>query len=208
MAEEPWNEVQEGSDAADWAADFAKVWGEPLPILAGGGYAIPYPAEPAWPNLPYLVNEAYNQTVKDATKMYNGHLYTFSNTTEVDLAVEMSHTRTVTDLDFLPIHVAKAEGRPYVIGEATNFLTSITFRKLSRTPFTNIAPAAGETGFHGQDDAMDATFGGAIQVVDKTLRALSMGVDRLYYHQGTINQGMCASVIERQYLDLGSGFLI
>ncbi|KAM0340126.1 hypothetical protein ACHAPU_010618 [Fusarium lateritium] len=35
---------------------------------------------------------------------------------------------------------------------------------------------------------MDATHGGALQVLDKTLRALSVGVQKLYYHQGTINQ--------------------
>jgi hypothetical protein len=47
----------------------------------------------------------------------------------------------------------------------------------------------GETGFHGLDYEMDATFGSAIQAVDKTLRALSLGIQRLFYHQGTINQG-------------------
>lgn len=36
---------------------------------------------------------------------------------------------------------------------------------------------------------MDATFGSAIQMVDKTLRALSIGTYRLFYHQGTVNQG-------------------
>jgi hypothetical protein len=36
---------------------------------------------------------------------------------------------------------------------------------------------------------MDATFGSAIQTIDKTLRALSIGTQRLFYHQGTINQG-------------------
>ena len=49
--------------------------------------------------------------------------------------------------------------------------------------------ASGETGFHGQDVATDATFGGALQILDKTLRATSVGVERLFYHQGTINQG-------------------
>lgn len=51
----------------------------------------------------------------------------------------------------------------------------------------------GETGFHGLDFAMDATFGAAIQAVDKTLYALSLGIDRLFYHQGTIDQGNIAS---------------
>jgi len=40
---------------------------------------------------------------------------------------------------------------------------------------------------------MDEMFGGAIQIVDKTLRALSMGVQRLFYHQGTVNQGTSPS---------------
>ncbi|KAI1046791.1 hypothetical protein LB505_011107 [Fusarium chuoi] len=35
---------------------------------------------------------------------------------------------------------------------------------------------------------MDSTFGAAIQATDKTLRALTVGVQRLFYHQGTINQ--------------------
>jgi hypothetical protein len=36
---------------------------------------------------------------------------------------------------------------------------------------------------------MDASFGGALQILDKSLRAVSLGIKRLYYHQGTINQG-------------------
>ncbi|RGP75985.1 hypothetical protein FSPOR_432 [Fusarium sporotrichioides] len=161
VAQAPWNETQEAFDAADWAQDFANHWKSPLPILAGGGYAIPFQIEPGWPNLPFLINEAYNTTVKAATKVYNGHLYAFSNASSGDLDVEMSHQRTVDDLNLLPISAAKAVGRPYVIGE---------------------------TGFHGLDYEMDATFGSAIQTIDKTLRALSIGTQRLFYHQGTINQ--------------------
>ncbi|RBR13263.1 uncharacterized protein FIESC28_08229 [Fusarium coffeatum] len=161
VAQAPWNETQEGSDAADWAQDFANHWKSPLPILAGGGYAIPFQIEPGWPNLPYLVNEAYNQTVKAATKVYNGHLYAFSNATEDGLGTEMAHQRTVEDLKLLPISTAKSVGSPYIIGE---------------------------TGFHGLDYEMDATFGSAIQMIDKTLRALSIGTYRLFYHQGTVNQ--------------------
>lgn len=55
----------------------------------------------------------------------------------------------------------------------------------------------GETGFHGVDYEMDATFGSAIQLVDKTLRALSIGTQRLFYHQGTINQGEFRKGMER-----------
>ncbi|KAL6364098.1 hypothetical protein LRP88_03531 [Fusarium phalaenopsidis] len=161
VAEAPWNETQEAADAADWAQDFINHWKSPLPVLAGGGYAIPFEIEPGWPNLPYLVNSAYNQTVKNATKVYNGHLYAFSNATGDDLAVEMTHQRTVDDLNLLPISTARSVGRPYILGE---------------------------TGFHGLDYEMDATFGSAIQAVDKTLRALSLGIQRLFYHQGTINQ--------------------
>ncbi|UPL01576.1 hypothetical protein LCI18_012510 [Fusarium solani-melongenae] len=161
VAEAPWNETQEGADAADWAQDFINHWKSPLPILAGGGYAVPFQLEPEGPNLPYLVNSAYNQTVKDATKVYNGHLYALSNATGDDLAVEMTHQRTVDDLGLLPISTARSVGRPYILGE---------------------------TGFHALDYEMDATFGSAIQAVDKTLRALSLGIQRLFYHQGTINQ--------------------
>ncbi|KAH6689036.1 hypothetical protein F5X68DRAFT_230697 [Plectosphaerella plurivora] len=161
VATAPWNETQEGADAADWAEDFTKVWQEPLPILAAGGYAIPFPIEPNWPNLPHLIEVSYNQSVKAATKVYNGHIYAFSNASENELNLEMRHTRTVEDLNLLPVAEALADGKPYVIGE---------------------------TGFHGLDYEMDAMFGGAVQIVDKTLRALSMGINRLYYHQGTINQ--------------------
>ncbi|CAF3525455.1 unnamed protein product [Fusarium graminearum] len=161
VAQAPWNETQEGANANEWAQDFANHWKSPLPILAGGGYAIPFQIEPGWPNLPYLVNEAYNKTVKAATKVYNGHLYAFSNVSENGLDIEMSHQRTVEDLNLLPISTARSVGRPYIIGE---------------------------TGFHGVDYEMDATFGSAIQLVDKTLRALSIGTQRLFYHQGTINQ--------------------
>lgn len=37
---------------------------------------------------------------------------------------------------------------------------------------------------------MDATLGFAIQTVDKTLHGLALGIQRIFYHQGTINQGM------------------
>ncbi len=57
-----------------------------------------------------------------------------------------------------------------------------------------VSDASGETGFHGQDIATDATFGGALQILDKTLRATSVGIERLFYHQGTINQGMCSRI--------------
>lgn len=118
VAQAPWNETQEGLDAADWVQDFINHWKSPLPILAGGGYAIPFEIEPGWPNLAYLVNEAYNQTVKAATKVYNGHLYAFSNATEDGLGTEMAHQRTVEDLNLLPISTAKSVGRPYIIGKS------------------------------------------------------------------------------------------
>lgn len=116
VAVAPWNYTQEGADAADWAQDFANIWEEPLPILAAGGYAIPFPYKPDWPNLPYLIHEAYNASVKAATKEYNGHLYAFSDAAENDLAHEMQHTRTVEDIKLLPIADALGDGKPYVIG--------------------------------------------------------------------------------------------
>lgn len=91
-------------------------------------------------------------------------MYAFSDVANSNLQQEMKHTRVVSDLKKLPMADAFADGKPYVIGE---------------------------TGFHGEDYIMDQQFGGAIQIVDKTLLALSMGVQRLYYHQGTINQGKC-----------------
>ncbi|GKT79499.1 hypothetical protein ColTof4_11922 [Colletotrichum tofieldiae] len=154
IATVPWNETQEGDDASDWAEGFAKVWEDPSPILAAGGYAIPFPYRESWPNLPYLISEAYNESVKAVTRLYNGHLYAFSDPTVGGLPMEMQHTRTVDDLKLLPVAAALADGKPYIL-----------------------------------DFEMDAMFGGAIQIVDKTLRALSMGIQRLYYHQGTINQG-------------------
>lgn len=116
VAVAPWNDTQEGADAADWAEDFAKTWEEPLPILAAGGYAIPFEFRPGWPNLPYLIDEAFNESVKAAIKEYNGHLYAFSNASENDLGYEMKHTRTVEDLNLLPIADALNDGKPYVIG--------------------------------------------------------------------------------------------
>ncbi|KAH8901723.1 hypothetical protein GQ53DRAFT_790114 [Thozetella sp. PMI_491] len=156
----PWNESQEGADAADWAQDFANRWVSPLPILSGGAYAVPLQT-PDWPNLRYLITQAYNASVKAATKVYCGHLYALSNSTE--LSSEMNHNRTVADLSYFTDYVSLAAslGREYIIGE---------------------------TGFHGQDVEHDASFGGAIQILDKSLRAVSMGIKRLYFHQGTINQ--------------------
>ncbi|KAF5601145.1 glycoside hydrolase superfamily [Fusarium pseudocircinatum] len=162
------NETQEGNNAADWAQDFVIHWKSPFPILAGGGYAIPFEIEPDWPNLPYLIESSYNKTVKDATKVYNGHLYAISNATADDLGPEMTHQRVVRDLNLLPITSAKAAGRPYILDE---------------------------TGFHGLDYEMDSTFGSAIQTTDKTLWALTLGIQRLFYHQGTINQAGRDSIV-------------
>lgn len=180
MAEAPWNETQEGGNAADWAQDFINHWKSPLPMLAGGGYAIPFEIEPDWPNLPYLIENSYNKTVKDATKVYNGHLYAFSNASADDLGPEMKHQRVVQDLNLLPISSAKAAGRPYILGKAWH--TPCISQHL-------LIYHSGETGFHGLDYEMDSTFGSAIQTTDKTLRALTRGIQRLFYHQGTINQG-------------------
>ncbi|RSL62279.1 hypothetical protein CEP53_004806 [Fusarium sp. AF-6] len=71
-------------------------------------YAIPFEIEPGWPNLPYLINTDYNHTVKAATKVYNGHSYACSNAREGDLVVEMTHQRTVDDLNLLPISTARS----------------------------------------------------------------------------------------------------
>jgi len=117
VAEAPWNYTQEGANAAEWAQALIDIWEEPLPILAAGGYAIPFELQPDWPNLPYLVDVAYNQSLRDATKVYNGHLYAFSNASETGLSIEMTHQRTVADLALLPISTAKEDGKPYILGE-------------------------------------------------------------------------------------------
>jgi hypothetical protein len=77
---------------------------------------VPIPLADAWPNLPYLISEAYNATVKAATKLYCGHLYALSNST--DTRVEMDHTRVVADLSHFSEYVALAgtEGRDYILG--------------------------------------------------------------------------------------------
>ncbi|KAH7000895.1 hypothetical protein EDB80DRAFT_810009 [Ilyonectria destructans] len=155
-----WDEAQEGADAADWIQDFAKRWKGKRPILAAGGYAIPFPYKPNWPNLPYLIDHSLNESTKAAVKEYNGHIYAFSDAVATGLQGEMNHTRVVQDLTALPVQAALDDGKPYIIGE---------------------------TGFHATDFEMDEQFGGAIHIADKTLRALSLGVKRLYYHQGTID---------------------
>ncbi|KAH8656832.1 hypothetical protein BGZ61DRAFT_486482 [Ilyonectria robusta] len=161
IAVAPWNNSQEGGSAAEWAQAFINRWKSPLPILSAGAYAVPIPLYEDYPDTNYLINEAYNASVKAGTKSYCTHLYALSSGTT--LSTEMNHLRTVSDLSHFvdKIATAKSINRPYIIGE---------------------------TGFHGLDEEMDATFGGALQVLDKTLLALSIGIERLYYHQGTINQ--------------------
>src|SRR5687768_12350514 len=93
VATPPWDEAQEGADAADWAQDLANRWEGSLPVIAAGGYAIPFPYREGWPNLPYLINESLNASVKAAVKEYNGHLYAFSDGAANDLQHEMQHPR-------------------------------------------------------------------------------------------------------------------
>jgi hypothetical protein len=47
----------------------------------------------------------------------------------------------------------------------------------------------GETNFHPYDVEMDETFGAALATLDKSLHAVTIEIQRLYFHQGTINQG-------------------
>ena len=112
----PWNASQEGSDNAEWAQSFVNIWEGPLPILAAGSYALNY-AYP-WPSTDYLVEKAYNTTVKNATKVYSGHLYATSNGTS--LTADMNHVKTVTDLSVFIEKIATARSihRPYILGKA------------------------------------------------------------------------------------------
>lgn len=98
-----WDEAQEGADAADWIQDFAKRWKGKRPILAAGGYAIPFPYKPNWPNLPYLIDHSLNASTKVAVKEYNGHIYAFSDAEATGLQGKMNHTRVVQDLAALPV---------------------------------------------------------------------------------------------------------
>ena len=167
VAVAPWNETQEGYDAANWIQQFIDTWKTPLPMISAGAYGIPYPYQPDWPNTEFLINEAFNATVKGAVSRYCTHLYALADGSS--LAADMSHMQTAADVSLLvpKVAAAKSVNRPYILGE---------------------------TGFHGQDIAADATFGGALQILDKTLRATSVGIERLFYHQGTINQGMWISL--------------
>lgn len=116
IAVEPWNETQEGQSNADWAQGFIDIWPGKQPILVGGSYAIPIPIVPNWPNTDYLITEAYNQTVKDAIKFYNGHLYALSNGTTLE--GEMNHVRTVADVSTFveKIATARSVGKKYYLG--------------------------------------------------------------------------------------------
>ncbi|KAH7020712.1 uncharacterized protein B0I36DRAFT_387583 [Microdochium trichocladiopsis] len=103
-----------------------------------------------------------NATVNVAVRTWNQHLYTLSQGTNI--AVEMKDARTAADLATFSVYVASAAstGREFYLGE---------------------------TGFHGTDVESDASFGGALQLPDKSLLATTLDINRLYYHQGTINQG-------------------
>lgn len=116
VAVTPWNDTQEGQDAADWIQQFIDTWGESLPKISAGAYAIPY-EYPAWPNTNHLINEAFNETVKSAVSRYCTHLYTLSEGTS--LAADMAHMQTVSDVSHFveKIAAAKSEHRPYIIGE-------------------------------------------------------------------------------------------
>ncbi|KAH8701534.1 hypothetical protein BGW36DRAFT_445075 [Talaromyces proteolyticus] len=160
----PWNASQEGADAANWAQGFINVWKPNSPILTAGSYAVAIADDPEWPNTDYLIHTAYNDTVKNAVKVYVGHLYAAppGNTT---LAMEMKHSKTVSDLAVFADRVSTAASaeRPFILGE---------------------------TNFHPFDVEMDSTFGAAMVTLDKTLHAVTLGIKRLFYHQGTINQAM------------------
>lgn len=113
----PWNASQEGADAANWAQGFIDIWGSPLPILTAGLYAVTLPQYPIWPNVDYLIDTAYNATVHAPVKVYSGHLYASSSAT--DLATEMNHVQTVTDLAVFTESITTAESldRSFILGK-------------------------------------------------------------------------------------------
>ncbi len=117
VAVAPWNETQEGQDAANLIQQFVDTWQEPLPMIAAGAYGIPYEYQPAWPNTDYLINEAFNDTVKGAVGRYCTHLYALAAGTSLE--ADMAHTQTVLDVSLLvdKIAVAKSANRPFILGE-------------------------------------------------------------------------------------------
>lgn len=186
----PWNASQEGADAADWAQGFIDAWQSPLPILTAGSYAVAYTDNPEWPNTDYLIDTAYNDAVKAAVRVYVGHLYAAppGNNT---LATEMNHAKTVSDLSVYADRVATAASvnRSFILG-TQHPLHPFTAEKETLTDQCwPLCCVAGETNFHPFDVDMDATFGAALQTLDKSLRAVTLGIKRLFFHQGTINQG-------------------
>ncbi|KAH9892094.1 hypothetical protein F4778DRAFT_750800 [Xylariomycetidae sp. FL2044] len=163
VATPPWNESQEGANQAEWSQALIDLWGEPEPILSGGNYAVPIALAPAYPNTDYLIESAFNASVKAGVKVYCTHSYALSGQDAL-LPGEMNHVKTVVDLSNYTEKIAtsQAAGRPYIFGEA---------------------------GFHALETSQDATFGGALQLLDKTLWSLAMGVRRIYYHQGGLGEG-------------------
>ncbi|KAJ8122812.1 hypothetical protein ONZ43_g1086 [Nemania bipapillata] len=166
VATPPWNMSQEGENQAEWSQVFLDAWGEPSPILSAGNYAVPIELMPAYPNTDYLINTAFNDSIKAGVKVYCTHSYALSGA-DSQLPDEMKHSKTVADLNNFveKIATAKSAGRPYILGEA---------------------------GFHGLETKQDATFGGALQLLDKTMYALSIGAQRIYYHQGGLGENQAS----------------
>lgn len=127
IAVAPWNNSQEGGSAAEWAQAFINRWKSPLPILSAGAYAVPIPLYEDYPDTNYLINEAYNASVKAGTKSYCTHLYALSSGTT--LSTEMNHLRTVSDLSHFvdKIATAKSINRPYIIGKAILLSLGLSF---------------------------------------------------------------------------------
>ncbi|KAL2681419.1 hypothetical protein Neosp_009030 [[Neocosmospora] mangrovei] len=155
VATAPWNQSQEASNQADWIESFSDIWKTPLPIVAAGSYATS-----RW-NMGYLINEAFNNSVKSAVKVYSGHLYAGGN----QLSEGMNHAQTSQELSWFADDTADAKqaGRNFILGE-NNFQDPS-----GNTPHVN-------------------SFGGALFVLDRSLRAASIGMQRLFYHQGTVTQ--------------------
>ncbi|KAH6695971.1 hypothetical protein BKA61DRAFT_711299 [Leptodontidium sp. MPI-SDFR-AT-0119] len=157
---EPWTDVEEAAEQADWAQELINKWKSPLPILSAGVYAVSFQITATWPTTRYLIETAFNSTIKSAVKFYCNHLYT---TTEGrPLSDEMNHAATVRSLapQIDSVAAAASVGNRHIIGE---------------------------TNFHVDEPPQDRTFGSALQTLDKSLLGVATGVQRLYFHQGTVN---------------------
>jgi hypothetical protein len=112
---EPWTASEEGSEQADWIQEVITKWKSPLPIISAGVYAASFQVTPTWPTTRYLIDAAFNSTVKAAVKFYCNHLYV---PTTGPLSDEMNHAATVISLapQIDSVAAAASVGKRHILG--------------------------------------------------------------------------------------------